>query len=45
MHRTARKRSDTPIIAVRRSVRQLLWMAAINLALVIAITGRVYEVF
>ena len=44
MRHHASDRSDTSIIALKRSVRQLLWMAAIHLGLVILITGRVYEV-
>lgn len=45
MHRATRDRSDPPLIVLKRSVRQLLWMTGITLVLVILITGRVYELY
>lgn len=43
MRRTTCDRSEPPFIMLKRSVRQLLWMIAISVALVILVTGRVYE--
>ena len=37
------RRSDTPIVALKRSVRQLLAMAAVNLMLTVLVAARVFE--